>query len=122
MGLAEALKIFQRKYTLRYPQFTFEIDELQDRLIVSSGRSFNLTLMYYNNNDDKLYFYNATPITVQYEESLDEDTILLGTIDGFDIDYYNLTEKQIDHIVNYTFTDILRKEMSKLEDLKKDFE
>lgn len=122
MELAEALKTFKRKYTLRYPQFTFEIDELQDRLIVSSGRSFNLTLMYYDNVDDKLYFYNATPITVQYEESLDKDTILLGTIDGFDIDYYNLTEKQIDHIVNYTFTDILRKEMSKLEDLKKDFE
>ena len=122
MGLAEILKIFQRKYTLRYPQFTFDIDELQDRLWVCSGRTFNLTLMYYDNADDKLYFYNAKPITAQYEESLKEDTILLSSIDGFDINYYNLTEKQIDHIVNYTFTDILTKEMAKLEDLNKDFE
>ena len=122
MKLAEILKTFKRKYTLRFPQYTFYIDELQDRLLVCSGRTFNLTLMYYNNFEDKLYFYNASPITVQFEESLKEDTILVSSIDCFDINYYNLTEKQIDHIVNYTFTDILSKELAKLEDLNKDFE
>lgn len=118
MELAEVLKTFKMKYILKYPQFTFNIDELNDRLLVRSGRTTNLTLMYYNNFNDKLYFYNAIPVTL----SLDEDTILLPSIDGFDIDYYNLTEKQIDHIVNCTFTNILTKEMSKLENLKKDFE
>lgn len=116
------------KYRLEiaYPQYTFTIKE---NALVMNNKSANtfiealtVPILRYNKETDKMVLTFPKMISPEKNTSSPGKEYIAPTIDTYTLDYYNVSEKHLDHIVENLLSGVIQKEVTKYESMKKDFE
>ena len=116
------------KYRLgaAYPQFTFTIKEnalvMNNKTAGTFMEALSVPILRYNKESDKMILSFPKIVCPGKNTSSPGKEYVAPTIDTFILDYYNISENHIDYIVENLFSEVIQKQVTKYESMKKDFE
>lgn len=117
------------KYKLEdsYPQYKFTI--IKNDLVMMHNKSVNtfidslaVPILRYKKETDKMVLCFPKIISTVENTSSPGKEYISPSIDIYTLDYYNVSEKHIDYIVENLLSGVIQKEVTKYESMKKDFE
>ena len=119
------------KYRLdaAYPQYKFIIKE---NALVMNNKSpstfmafleaLSVPILRYREETDKMILSFPKIISPGKNTSSPGKEYISTSIDTYNLDYYNVSENHIDYIVENLLSGVIQKEVTKYENMKKDFE
>ena len=119
------------KYRLdaAYPQYKFIIKE---NALVMNNKSpstfmafleaLSVPILRYREETDKMVLSLPKIISPGKNTSSPGKEYISTSIDTYNLDYYNVSENHIDYIVENLLSGVIQKEVTKYENMKKDFE
>lgn len=119
------------KYRLdaAYPQYEFIIKE---NALVMNNKSpstfmafleaLSVPILRYREETDKMILSFPKIISPGKNTSSPGKEYISTFIDTYNLDYYNVSENHIDYIVENLLSGVIQKEVTKYENMKKDFE
>lgn len=117
------LAIMYEKIKAYYPKFEVRLYEKAVTVRIKDGMAIHV--LEYENLIDKmvLRFIEEQDFSIgDLNGSSKHVTLYSESIDSYNIDYYNISNKQMDYIVENLCSGLIQKQFELYEDLKKDFE
>lgn len=108
----------------KYPDYDFE---LKPNAVIMSSKDYatvhciNVPILRYEKETDKMILTFPDLSKSNFASSQVKEYII-PSIDTYRLDYYNVNEKHIDYIVENLFSEVIQKQVTKYESMKKDFE
>lgn len=114
------------KYRLcdKYPDYEFELKPnalIMNSKDYSTVHCINVPILRYEKETDKMILSFPELSKCNFASSQVKEYIT-PSIDTYRLDYYNVNEKHIDYIVENLFSEVIQKQVTKYESMKKDFE
>lgn len=117
------LAIMYEKIKAHYPKFEVSLYEKAVTVRIKDGMAIHV--LEYENLIDKmvLRFIEVHDFDIGDLNGSSTSVTLYGeSIDSYNIDYYNISNNQMDYIVENLCSGLIQKQFELYEDLKKDFE
>lgn len=117
------LAIMYEKIKAYYPKYEVSLYEKAVTVRIKDGMAIHV--LEYENLVDKmvLRFIEENEFTTHdLKGSSTSITLYSESIDSYNIDYYNISNNQMDYIVENLCSGLIQKQFELYEDLKKDFE
>lgn len=116
------------KYKLEdsYPQYKFTI--IKNALVMHNKtagtfmEALSVPILRYKKATDEMVLCFPKIISTVENTSSTGKEYISPSIDTYTLDYYNVSEKHIDYIVENLLSGVIQKEVTKYESIKKDFE
>lgn len=105
-----------------YPKFEVRLYEKAVTVRIKDGMTIHV--LEYENLIDKmvLRFIEANDFDIgDFKGSSTSVTLYSESIDSYNIDYYNISNKQMDYIVENLCSGLIQKQYKLKEDIQKDF-
>ena len=108
----------------KYPDYEFE---LKPNALIMNSKNYNtvhcinVPILRYEKETDKMILSFPELSKYNYASSQVKEYIT-PSIDTYRLDYYNVNENHIDYIVENLFSEVIQKQVTKYESMKKDFE
>lgn len=116
------------KYRLEtsYPQYKFTIKEnalvMNNKTAGTFMEALSVPILRYREETDKMVLSFPKIISPCKNTSSPGKEYISTFIDTYNLDYYNVSENHIDYIVENLLSGVIQKEVTKYENMKKDFE
>lgn len=117
------LAIMYEKIKAYYPKYEVRLYEKAVTVRIKDGMAIHV--LEYENLIDKmvLRFIEVHDFDIgDFKGSSTSVTLYGESIDSYNIDYYNISNNQMDYIVENLCSGLIQKQFELYEDLKKDFE
>lgn len=116
------------KYRLdaAYPQYEFTIKEnalvMHNKTAGTFMEALSVPILRYREETDKMVLSFPKIISPGKNTSSPGKEYISTSIYTYNLDYYNVSENHIDYIVENLLSGVIKKEVTKYESMKKDFE
>lgn len=117
------LAIMYEKIKAYYPKYEVRLYEKAVTVRIKDGMAIHV--LEYENLIDKMvlrFIEENEFIENHLNGSSTSVTLYSESIDSYNIDYYNISNRQMDYIVENLCSGLIQKQFELYEDLKKDFE